>query len=510
MLDTQDITRQTGADGALGGSTDEVLSDPIQDSLQGTDWSGVEIPKDAKDDPRDRKQMEWDLASAFREAEALIAHSDSVDEVEAQLPELQERRGLRRLELVGQGTPEPRLELEINPKATIKLNDMGSAGQLEDVNGSSDDWDVSFSLQSIDGYKMGKKMVANKLGPGHPQGSVPSQQVDLLSKLPTSGDSEKKYVRGHLLNDNLGGPGEEANLFPITGWANKEHLKSIEEPVKKWVNEQKYMVHYEVEAIATASKLDGTVDENYIDGEFRCKAWPIDANGDQAKGTRVLQARVPSKHSNRAQAASAVGAKKTDGNSIDMSQQAVSPELPPHKLRAKFNLAAWDADIKTAFGNFVDLVEGLNEDDVGVLKLLDSFFSDIDYVFRNRLRAEKAKDTLISLAKTGQIAENVGKRFSRALAHHWATVGPVWQAVEDEAVLCSDKGLMLISALDPSSISPEKLEAVGRVLKDGELSGSLDTLIFMLTASSMDIDVEPGGDDSSDDDSMDIDDDKDK
>jgi len=40
------------------------------------------------------------------------------------------------------------------------------------------------------------------------------------------------FIKGHLLNANLGGPGLPGNLFPITGDANKAHSGIVEEVVK--------------------------------------------------------------------------------------------------------------------------------------------------------------------------------------------------------------------------------------------------------------------------------------
>lgn len=40
------------------------------------------------------------------------------------------------------------------------------------------------------------------------------------------------FIRGHLLNDNLGGVGEVYNLFPITSSANGEHKITAEGKLK--------------------------------------------------------------------------------------------------------------------------------------------------------------------------------------------------------------------------------------------------------------------------------------
>lgn len=50
-----------------------------------------------------------------------------------------------------------------------------------------------------------------------------------------AGDLGPVYVRGHLLNDNVGGPAKNFNLTPITSTFNGEHLRNAEVHVKKIV-----------------------------------------------------------------------------------------------------------------------------------------------------------------------------------------------------------------------------------------------------------------------------------
>lgn len=45
--------------------------------------------------------------------------------------------------------------------------------------------------------------------------------------------SRNHYLKGHLLNHDLGGPGLAFNLFPITSKANFLHYYKVEYPVKK-------------------------------------------------------------------------------------------------------------------------------------------------------------------------------------------------------------------------------------------------------------------------------------
>jgi hypothetical protein len=91
----------------------------------------------------------------------------------------------------------------------------------------------------------------------------------------------KHWVRGHLLNANLGGPNVAPNLFPITGYANGDHLNYVENHVKKWVidgNEVRYKI------IATQNGGNVTVgDEADVPnaaGSFECYA---ETTGDEDK-----------------------------------------------------------------------------------------------------------------------------------------------------------------------------------------------------------------------------------
>ncbi|MFE3525139.1 DUF4157 domain-containing protein [Streptomyces sp. NPDC059161] len=53
-------------------------------------------------------------------------------------------------------------------------------------------------------------------------------------------------VQGHLLNHNIGGPGDDMkNLTPLVKSANSTHSKKVEQDIKGYVN-QNYVVEYEV------------------------------------------------------------------------------------------------------------------------------------------------------------------------------------------------------------------------------------------------------------------------
>jgi hypothetical protein len=81
---------------------------------------------------------------------------------------------------------------------------------------------------------VGKKMTAH-LDPGDPiKGSNPQLGGDdqgLYDAL-NNQYGPNEYIRGHLLNDNLGGLGVKDNLYPLTNAANHAHLEQAETVVK--------------------------------------------------------------------------------------------------------------------------------------------------------------------------------------------------------------------------------------------------------------------------------------
>lgn len=117
-------------------------------------------------------------------------------------------------------------------------------------------------------------------------GQPPSSGQDALygfTKLPTKGahggsgyKQNQVYVRGHLLNQNLGGVGQALNLYPITGQANADHLNDVETDVKKRVIDDGLVVTYRVLASLVDGPRwvdvtgDGTCTYQYLDADFAC------------------------------------------------------------------------------------------------------------------------------------------------------------------------------------------------------------------------------------------------
>jgi len=138
---------------------------------------------------------------------------------------------------------------------------------------------------SLGGSTVGMSMSVDWLGPDHKEGSPPASgaQTKLMDLLVTdpSEHSSDKFIRGHLLNENLGGLGADDNLFPITGNANSQHLHSTEKDIKSWVNEKKKYAFYEVKVQGVSSKLQfGSKDpRNYVNSVFACRYILKEADG---------------------------------------------------------------------------------------------------------------------------------------------------------------------------------------------------------------------------------------
>ncbi len=225
----------------------------------------------------EEKQKELDQAAIL--IRRIVAQSDSTDDVERYFPDLTKRFGLKSIEFDKSGD----ISIQINPKAIIDSDKLISEGDQPPGDRTTD---VTFTTSTLGGDVVGKKMEANAIGPNHPLGSSTSSsnQPTLMAKLETDPNKtgENKYIRGHLLNDNIGGPGDDRNLFPITASANSKHLHEVEKTVKDWVNTKGYWVYYKVEVKNQKSELKGDKTSNFVNAEFDCLAYPLTAGGKAA------------------------------------------------------------------------------------------------------------------------------------------------------------------------------------------------------------------------------------
>jgi hypothetical protein len=81
---------------------------------------------------------------------------------------------------------------------------------------------------------------------GSPPGSADPPGWQHARKLEEKG--EDRWVRGHLVNDNLHGPGKNFNLVPITGSMNTSMSAKLEEPAKKKLRQKRNVLYYHAEA----------------------------------------------------------------------------------------------------------------------------------------------------------------------------------------------------------------------------------------------------------------------
>jgi DNA uptake protein ComE-like DNA-binding protein len=145
--------------------------------------------------------------------------------------------------------------------------------------------------------KVGKSMSAEYLAFNHPQGSETSsrEQAALFSLLPTVGPGHSRYIRGHLLNANLGGKAEDRNLFPITHQANVDHKNKIENEAKRLVNQEGYLVRYQVKV----NNINTGEDPNYayVNADFDCELSTYGARqGKLTKSDKVKKASIKSRY----------------------------------------------------------------------------------------------------------------------------------------------------------------------------------------------------------------------
>lgn len=100
--------------------------------------------------------------------------------------------------------------------------------------------EIHYRTGTAAGDTVGVDMEAESLGPSHGEGSGPSGSAlsGVMGQLVTDpGKSNpSKYIKGHLLNDNIGGPGSADNLYPITAEANRAHYDNVERTLRQWVN----------------------------------------------------------------------------------------------------------------------------------------------------------------------------------------------------------------------------------------------------------------------------------
>ncbi|MCX2743880.1 DUF4157 domain-containing protein [Mangrovivirga sp. M17] len=174
--------------------------------------------------------------------------------------------------------------------------------------------DVKHTPGTYGGSSMGKSMEAKiltkKLPKQGTKGSSPTQAAHTLyDKLNLRRLGKGAfYVRGHLLNDNIHGPGIWKNMTPLSVKGNKNHLQDVETKVKTAVSSGA-IVRYNVtpnynraSSAPSDEKLKGTniepIDwpkvktikeaEKYVPTTLSCEAYLLEEKGGSYKDKKNL------------------------------------------------------------------------------------------------------------------------------------------------------------------------------------------------------------------------------
>jgi len=161
------------------------------------------------------------------------------------------------------------------PKVTQRVTEVtGKTQKLRYMDNGNAHWQLAGA--TIDAY----------LDPKDPiTGSAPGVGIDYRLYPLLNSNFGVSFIKGHLLNANLGGPGLPQNLFPITEEANHAHSSQVEETVKSnllalaknnpFVRPQNAaLLHYSVRADWLGGSNDFLADPK---SELYCSAEFVDA-----------------------------------------------------------------------------------------------------------------------------------------------------------------------------------------------------------------------------------------
>lgn len=273
-----------------GGNAQEGANGAASDaSLDGKSIDAV-LAMPPSTEPRDAAQKQKDVDDAAALVRRIANGEDSAVDLGERFAAIKKRFALKEIGFKDVGKPAAGIEIAINPSARIEGDKLGKAGRLEwegELQKASLTNDVVFSgARNLRGAGMAAtKMEAKRLGPNHPMGSETSSGnsiADVMGELKSaSGATTDGFVAGHLLNYQLGGPGDDArNLFPITGYANNRHSNDVEKIVKGWVNDDHYWVTYTVKVEVGDYNFNLGADRNYVEADFVCEAHPLKLDGE--------------------------------------------------------------------------------------------------------------------------------------------------------------------------------------------------------------------------------------
>ncbi|MHA7879048.1 MAG: eCIS core domain-containing protein [Saccharospirillum sp.] len=241
--------------------------------------------------PRTPEEESADLNAAGQLVLLAQERADGTEELASWFERIQRRMSLEEVSYVEQ---DERIEVKLRASREQRVSvSEALRGQNPGVNLSNE---IRYQTGTAGGDTVGVEMEAANLGPSHPRGSEPSSSAlaDVMSRLVTnpSARNPSKYIKGHLLNHHIGGPGTAENLYPITAEANSAHLHQVESTVKDWVDTRLYWVYYKVQVQGIREQLNqpGQHLDNHINARFDCHAYVKKTDGTRLdEFTRTIQ-----------------------------------------------------------------------------------------------------------------------------------------------------------------------------------------------------------------------------
>ena len=143
---------------------------------------------------------------------------------------------------------------------------------------------VSWSAPEEDGVSMRAEPLS--LNPGPYAGSQPGEESKLWRL--TSTRFPGKYVRGHLLNHHVHGPGTRRNLTPITIGANNRMERLAESQVKKAVLDEKKTLRFVVTVTSFHSSVPGLPASARLPAQLQLRADEIKRKGNAWETGRTV------------------------------------------------------------------------------------------------------------------------------------------------------------------------------------------------------------------------------
>ena len=262
----QQISQQVGGnqsnidDRALDANLDRLIS-AVQRTKMGSD-------------PESR------LQAAQADMQLFLNSNEDTEQMQGHFAEIQQRYNLASIEYENVGSPDASIKMEINPIVNTgvtgnhALKATGTGATIVGSGGETISSLVTWSGGSLSlngpSHPVGSVMTALPLAKDLDTGDSNTSSINsIMGPLPTGSGwgVNERFIAGHLLNNNVGGPNRAENLFPITEQANRDHLNWVERFVKQDIDNG-FVGKYEVRVTGVNKQLwdDGieSVDANFV------------------------------------------------------------------------------------------------------------------------------------------------------------------------------------------------------------------------------------------------------